>query len=49
MKTDGGVDVYIHTFFTSALVGGDLSASLPGHFTPGDTKFGAPQNQSGRF
>jgi hypothetical protein len=41
MKTYGGVDVYIHIFFTSSLVGtstlvGDeWSASRPGRFTPG--------------
>jgi hypothetical protein len=32
MKTYGGVDVYIHVFLTSALVGGEWSASRPGHF-----------------
>jgi hypothetical protein len=36
MKTDGGVHVYIHVFLTSALVGGELSASRPGRFTPGE-------------
>jgi hypothetical protein len=36
MKTYGGVDVYIHVFFTSALVGGEWSASRPGRFTPGE-------------
>jgi hypothetical protein len=35
MKTYGGVDVYIHIFLTSALVGGEWSASRPCHFTPG--------------
>jgi hypothetical protein len=35
MKTYGGVDVYIHVFFTSALVGGERSASRPSRFTPG--------------
>jgi hypothetical protein len=34
MKTYGGVDVYIHIFLTSALVGGEWSNSLPGRFTP---------------
>jgi hypothetical protein len=34
MKTYGGVDVYINIFLTSALVGGELSASRPGRFTP---------------
>jgi len=28
------VEVQLHAFFTSALVGGELSASRPGHFTP---------------
>jgi hypothetical protein len=36
MKAYGGVDVYIHIFLTSALVGGEWSASRPGHFTPGE-------------
>jgi hypothetical protein len=35
MKTYGGVDVEINTFLTSALVGGEWSASLPGRFAPG--------------
>jgi hypothetical protein len=34
MKAYGGVDVYIHIFLTSVLVGGELSASSPGRFTP---------------
>jgi hypothetical protein len=33
MKVYGGVDVYIHIFFTSALVGGQWSASRPCRFT----------------
>jgi hypothetical protein len=36
MKTYGGVDVEIHVFLTSALVGNKWSASRPGRFTPGD-------------
>jgi hypothetical protein len=36
MKTYGGVDVWIHVFLTSALVGGEWSASRPGRFTPGE-------------
>jgi hypothetical protein len=36
MKVYGGVDVYIHIFLTSALVGGEWSASRPGRFTPGE-------------
>jgi hypothetical protein len=30
----GGVEVYLHTFLTSALDGGEWSASRPGLFTP---------------
>jgi hypothetical protein len=30
MKTYGGVEVYIHIFLTSALAGGEWSASRPG-------------------
>jgi hypothetical protein len=29
------MDVYIHIFLTSALVGGEWSTSRPGRFTPG--------------
>jgi hypothetical protein len=36
MKACGGVDVYIHIFLTSALAGGEWSASRPGHFTLGE-------------
>jgi hypothetical protein len=36
MKAFMGVDVYIHIFLTSALVGGELSVSRPGRFTPGE-------------
>jgi hypothetical protein len=35
MKAYGGVDVYIHIFLTSALVGGEWSASRPCRFTSG--------------
>jgi hypothetical protein len=31
-----GVDVYIHMFLISALVGGEWSISRPGRFTPGE-------------
>jgi hypothetical protein len=34
MKAYGGAHVWIHTFLTSALVGGEWSTSLPGRFTP---------------
>jgi hypothetical protein len=30
------MDVYIHVFLTSALVGGEWSALRPGRFTPGE-------------
>jgi hypothetical protein len=40
MKAEGGVDVEIHIFLTSALVGGEWSASLPCGFTPGERASG---------
>jgi hypothetical protein len=36
MKTYGGVDVWIHIFLTSALVGGKWSDSRPCRFAPGE-------------
>jgi hypothetical protein len=36
MKTYAGVDVQIRVFLTLALVGGEMSASLPGRFTAGE-------------
>jgi hypothetical protein len=38
MKVYGGVDVWIHVFLTSALAGGERSASRPGpgRFTTGE-------------
>jgi hypothetical protein len=36
MKTYWGVDVWIHVFLTSALVGGEWSASSPCCITPGE-------------
>jgi hypothetical protein len=30
-----GVDIYIHIFLTSAVVGGEWSTSHPGRFIPG--------------
>jgi hypothetical protein len=33
MEVDGGVDVWIHIFLTSALVGGEWSASHTSRFT----------------
>jgi hypothetical protein len=56
MKTYGGVDVQIHIFLTSALVGGEWSASLRCRFTPGKEppyqfyrRLGGPQSRSGRY
>jgi hypothetical protein len=40
MKVYGGVDVSIHIFLTSALAGGEWSASRPCCFTPGERAFG---------
>jgi hypothetical protein len=34
--TPWGVDVEVHVFFISALVGGEWSASRPGRFIPGE-------------
>jgi hypothetical protein len=36
MKAYGGVDVQIHVFLTSELVGGQWSASRSGRFNPGE-------------
>jgi hypothetical protein len=36
MNAYGGMDVYIHIFLASSLVGGEWSASRPGRFTPGE-------------
>jgi hypothetical protein len=36
MKTDGGADVQIHIFLTSALAGGEWSASCHCRFTSGE-------------
>jgi hypothetical protein len=35
MNTYGGVEVYLHAFLTSALSGGERSASSSGRFIPG--------------
>jgi hypothetical protein len=40
MKVYGGVDVQIHIFLTSALVGSEWSASRPCRFTPGEKASG---------
>jgi hypothetical protein len=39
MKAYREVDVQIHIFLTSALAGGEWSASHPGRFTPGERGF----------
>jgi hypothetical protein len=52
MKKYGGVNVYIHVFLASALVGGGSSASRPGPFTPRyplDRGLDGPQGRSGRY
>jgi hypothetical protein len=47
MKTYGGVDVYIHIFLTSALVGGERSASRPCRLTPGTHFIGGVDPRAG--
>jgi hypothetical protein len=41
METYGRVDVQIHVFLTSALVGGEWSASRPWRFIPGENAPGS--------
>jgi hypothetical protein len=50
MKAYGGVDVYIHIFLTSTLVGGEWSASRTGNELPNplDRMLGGQQIRSGR-
>jgi hypothetical protein len=40
MKADGGVDVLIYIFLTSALAESERSASRPSCFTPGERALG---------
>jgi hypothetical protein len=40
MKAYGEVEIWIHIFLTSALAGGEWSASRPGRFTPGKRDHG---------
>jgi hypothetical protein len=35
VKTDGGMEVYLHVLLTSELDGGEWLASGPGRFNPG--------------
>jgi hypothetical protein len=56
MKGVGGVEVQLHSFLTSALDGGEWSASRPYRFTPEkeyryplNRRLGGPQSRSGRF
>ena len=51
-----GVEVYLHSFLTSAVDGGEWSTSRPGRFTPlkerwyvSNRRLGMPQSQSRRF
>jgi hypothetical protein len=53
MKTNGEVKVQFHTFLTSALDGGEWSATCPVLFTPGDSpqypldrRLGGPESWS---
>jgi hypothetical protein len=56
MKAHWGVEVYLHAFLTSALDGGEWSASCPGRFTPRKKeplvpigrRLGGLQSRSGR-
>jgi hypothetical protein len=55
MKAYGGVDVYIHVFLTSELVGGVVSFTPQAALSPGkklryplDRRLGVPQSRSGR-
>jgi hypothetical protein len=55
MKAYWGVEVYLNEFLTSALDGGEWTASRPDHFTsmertryPLDRRLGGRQNRSGR-
>jgi hypothetical protein len=52
MKACGGMDVWIHDFLTSALVGGEWPASRLCGFTPGyplHRRLGGPQSRSERL
>jgi hypothetical protein len=49
MKTYGGVDVWIHVFLASALVGGESLASRPSHFNPVKRRLVGSQRLSTRY
>ena len=56
MKAYEGVEVWLHSFFTSVLDGSELSTSSPGHFfsvkepqCPLNKRLGDPQSQFGHF
>jgi hypothetical protein len=52
MKVCWGVDVQIHVILSSTLVGGEWSATRPGHFThiyPLGRKLDGSQSRSGRL
>jgi hypothetical protein len=48
MKAYEEVDISIHIFLTSELVGDEWSASHPARFTLEEKALGGPQSQSGR-
>jgi hypothetical protein len=48
MKAYEGEDVHIDVFLTSALVGGEWSASSPCRFIPLDRRLDGPQSLSGQ-
>jgi hypothetical protein len=48
MKAYGGVDIEIHIFLSSEIVGGEWSASRLGRATPGIPWIGGPRSRSGR-
>jgi hypothetical protein len=43
MKANWGLEALLHAYLTSALDGGEWSASRPGRLYPLDRKFGGPQ------
>jgi hypothetical protein len=47
MKAYGGMDVYVHIFLTSSLVGGEWSASRPGRLISGERAPGTQNPRAG--